>query len=490
MLKTILISIQAPLLLPAFAMSEIHANNEFSVNYNNVDGAGKSRTSLTQGINYLEMFNIYGNGQKGKWNYNYSFGLKATDDPRNDAKSLSLTNFNANITDNRHTLKTGDIFDSFTRYTMVSSLKGFEYKYRGTSARNPETALIFGYAYPRWDSVWKDPETTVVRRRVAGGKIKGKITDDLTAGFNYVSAKDTDRRNASDTLYDSLAYSFDFEYNPLPGLTVSAERAMSDTTTRSNAKSAYTGHATRIEATGDGAPSKVTIEFENITPNFTSLMGSAVSDRRKFKGEWIYDYDKNIKVKTSLLWYRNNLDSQVNSTTRSWQPQIGASVKRIFPKRRYSYLDLYYKFDRQYGAGQSLSNHMLNASYRDRFSGIDNTSNVTYVFRKIENSIAKSAEITFNTSFSRDYYRENCTLRPSLNLGARRSRDRLAFATDIMYEYSLGLGFEHAPTNISGDLRLGKNTINNENGTDSGKFLLAAGAKQAQNNKCFHARRL
>ncbi len=363
-MKNILICAAALCLftLNVFAENKIHGSNEFSVNYNNLDGPGKTSSSLTQGARYLENLNLYGNGSKNSWNYNYSFGLKATDDKKNDLKTFSLTNLNSKITNNIHTLNTGDVFESFTRYSLGSPLKGLSYNLSPKNKSSFNITALHGIAYPRWDSFWGDPEVKTVKRTVSGIRTKKILTDDIEAGFNYVFTKDTDRQSSSDGLYDAKTYSFDFEYDPMPGLTVNAERAQSDSDYSSSAGTAYSsskGHATRIEAIGDGYPSRVVMEYENVSPYFISLLGSAISDRRKFKSSWRYNYSKKTTMNWSFLWYRNNLDSQLTSTTRSWKPQIGIAIKRIFPKRRYSFVDFYYKFDQQYGAGQSSSNHYL-----------------------------------------------------------------------------------------------------------------------------------
>lgn len=70
--------------------AEFHASNEFSAYYNDVSGAGKSQSSLTDGPGYLDTLNLYGLGEKKGLKYNYNLGLKFTDDRKNDIKTFRL----------------------------------------------------------------------------------------------------------------------------------------------------------------------------------------------------------------------------------------------------------------------------------------------------------------------------------------------------------------------------------------------------------------
>ena len=127
--------------------SEFHATNEFSVVSNELNGPGKSASSLTKGLNYLEVLNLYGSGVKGAWTYNYTAGGKATDDLRNDSKKLSLTNIQGRATDNVHTVTVGDVFESFSQYALATSLKGASYRFLKEGTKLPEVTGVFGWAY-------------------------------------------------------------------------------------------------------------------------------------------------------------------------------------------------------------------------------------------------------------------------------------------------------------------------------------------------------
>ena len=457
--------------------SEFHATNEFSVVSNEISGAGKSASSLTKGLNYLEVLNLYGNGTKGAWTYNYTAGGKATDDLRNDSKKLSLTNIQGRATNNVHTVTVGDVFESFSQYALATSIKGGSYRFLKEGTRLPEVTGVFGWAYPRWDSVWKDPVTRTVSRQAAGLRVKESFNGDLWAGLSAVSAKDTGRISAADALYDAKNYTLDFSYLPMPGLTAAGEYSLSDAELSASAgaaKASSKGNAARLELVGDADPSRVSLEYENVEPDFYSALGSASPDRRKIKSKWRYKYTKRVTFTSGLLWYRNNLDgNNAAGTTYNWKPELSAAIKKPFSGRPYSFADLSYKFDRKYGAGSSGADHYLNANYRDRFGELDSDTNLGYTLYKTKTAVRDAREVNFNTSLNSRHQVKSVVLKPSVNLGTWYSKDELADETDKLYEYSLGLGFEAPDANLTSDLRFGANMLRKSaaNTDDSDKFF-------------------
>ncbi|MDD5209692.1 MAG: hypothetical protein PHV36_09915 [Elusimicrobiales bacterium] len=464
------------------AGAEFHASNEFSFTQNEMSGPGKAASSLSKGLNYLEILNLYGNGTKGAWNYNYTVGAKATDDDRSDPKRVSLTSLQGRVTNNIHTLAVGDVFESFSQYSLATSLKGGSYRFFKEGTRLPEITGVFGWAYPRWDSVWKDPLTRSINRQAAGLRVKENFNGDLWAGLSAVSAKDTGRLASSDALYDAKNYTMDFNYIPMPGLTAAGEYSMSDSGLSASAGAAKVsakGTAGRFELVGDADPSRVSLEYENVEPDFYSALGSATPDRRKAKARWRYKASKRVTVTSGLLWYRNNLDGANSAgTTRNWKPEISAAVKKPFASRPYSFADVSYKFDRKYGAGSSGADHYMNLNYRDRFGALDSDTNLGYTLYKTKTAVRDAKELNFNTSLNSRHEAGSVVLKPAVNLGAWYSRDELSETTDKLYEYSLGLGLEAPGAKLTADLRAGQNRLvkSAAGSDDSKKFFAALGA--------------
>ncbi len=456
----------------AKAESEIHFSNELSATHNSISGPGKKNSSLTGGLNFLDTLSAYGSGSTEKgWEYSYNTGIKATDDPRMDAKKVSLTSLQGRLTDKTHTLSAGDVFESFSQYSLASSLKGGAYKFLKDGSGLPELTAVFGWAYPRWDSLWRDPDTRTVKRQVWGSRLKKDLLTDLSAGISMVGVKDTDRQSAGDSKYDGSNLTLDLAYDPIPGLTITGEHSRSDYDERTGGTSDK-GTATRVEAVGDTDPSRVSMEYERVEPDFLSPMGSSTPDRLKFKTKWRYKATKRVTVNSGLLWYRNNLDGQLAGTSRFWKPEVSVAVKRPLAARPYSFADLSYKFDRKYGASGSASDHYLNANWRDRYGELDHDMNLGYTMYDAK-GVREADEVNFNTSLNTRLQKGDFAWKPSLNLGAWYSSDELTDFVDKVYEYSLGLGFEAPEKNLNADLRFGRNMLEKEDSAqdDSGRFF-------------------
>lgn len=444
-----------------YAENEVHLSNEFSVTHNDVTGPGSASSSLTEGFSYLNVLGIYGSGNIRQYDYSFNFGGKATDDIRNDAKTFSLTNLQGRISDKINTINMGDTFESFSQYSLSTAVKGASYRFYNEMTNTPEITLVSGLVYPRWDNVWRDYETRTIERKAFGGRIKYNFTSDFNAGFSVVGSEDDNRINTTDALYDSRIYSLDMEYRPIPGLTLRAESAVNETKVSEQEGADYTkdhGYAYKAEAIGDGGPSRVSLEYEKVSPDFQTLLGSATPDREKAKAKWRYKYSKNVSINTGFLWFRDNLEDHKAFTTHNYKPQAGITVKKLF-NRKYSVVAMSYKLDRKYGDDTSTTDHITNFNYRDRFGIFDSDTNLGYTIYSTKTGIRDSREYTYNTIVSSRHTLDKFILKPSLYLGGWTSSDELADTKDMIYEYSLGLGLDIPDMKITSDFKVGWNRL-------------------------------
>lgn len=451
----------------ALAEHEIHGSNEFSVTYNDISGPGSDQSSLTEGARYLEILNLYGNGAAGSFDYNWNVGAKATDDKRNDPKTFSLTNLQGHLTNEIHTLTVGDTFESFSQYALNTAVKGASYKFVSKEAMVPEISLLYGVAYSRWDNMWG---VDAIERQAIGGKIKQKLGEDFWAGFSAVKTLDHVRVMESD-LVDEQTYTIDFEYRPIPGLTVQGESSWADgeISTDDDETNKFSGNASKLVAIGDGGPSRVTLEYERVEPNFKTMLGSATPDREKAKGKWRYKYTRDLAITTAMLWYRNNLDGQLGNTTDHYKPEIGVNIKRPF-NRQYAVADLSYKFDYTDSQTVHTVDQFINTSYRDRFGVFDSDTNLGVIFYDTRET-RDAQEYTYNTCLSSRHTIGAIVLKPTIYLGGWTSEDELAAQTDQIYEYSLGLGVDIAAIKITSNVKVGENRLDKEVGTDTSKIF-------------------
>ncbi len=458
------VMVSAVVPLNATAEHEIHGSNDFSVTYNDVSGPGRDQSSLTRGTKYLDEMSVFGNGRLGSVDYNWTVGGKATDDRRNDPKNFSLTNLQGRFTDKIHALTIGDTFESFSQYALNTAVKGSSYKYsRGGYV--PEISLIYGLAYPRWDNIWG---TKTTERQIFGGKIKqALLQDELWIGFSGVQTID---HKGTSSLYDGNVFTGDWEYRPIPGLVIRGESSFSYY--GQEQPGVYTetnGYAHKVEAVGDADPSRVSIEYELVSPRYLTLAGSATPDREKVKSKWRYKYAKDLTMNFGFLWFHDNIDGQKTAgRTDRYKPEAGITIKRLF-SRQYAVADLSYKLDIATGVTKS-TDHFVNLNYRDRFGLFDSDTNFGIIRYDITGS-RRSFEYTYNTALSSRHSLGAVVLKPSLYLGGWTANEELAApqATDQIYEYSAGLGVDIPSVKITSNLKVGENRLVKQVGTDTAK---------------------
>ncbi|MBP6941409.1 MAG: hypothetical protein KBB65_06525 [Syntrophorhabdaceae bacterium] len=457
---------------PAYAAdNEVHFSNEFSYTYNDITGpGGDDSSSLTRGFRYLNIFGFMGNGTVRELEYNFNLGFKATDDRRNDVATFSPTNIQGRMTNKIHTVNAGDTFESFSQYSLSTAVKGASYRYFNEQKNSPEITMVYGYVLPRWDTIWGGIETRAIERTAYGMRIKQNFSPNIWAGISYVQAKDRPgtRIMSTDPIYDSNNYTVDAEYKPIPGLAFRGEFSTSRTTMSPSSLGGQNedrthGTASRIEAVGEGGPSRVSLEYERVSTEFQSILGSATPDREKIKSKWRYTMTKNIMLNLGLLWFRDNLDGQKAYRTDSYTPEVGFTFKNLLG-RQSATADLAYRYDRKFGAGNgsgiSTADHMTTLNYRDRFGPVDSDANVGYTIYSTERDQRQAKEYTYNLSLnSRHEIGEAYVVKPVVYLGGMTSRDDLALETDRIYEYSFGMGFELLKLKLNSDFRIGQNVL-------------------------------
>ncbi len=169
------------------------------------------------------------------------------------------------------------------------------------------------------------------------------------------------------------------------------------------------------------------------------------------------------------MWYRNNLERQkADGTTHYYKPEFGVTIKNLFG-RQYATTDISYKLSRSHN-NTSKTDHVMNLNYRDRFGPFDFDGNLGYTSYDTKGtSRSKSYELTYNGSLSSRHTLGDYILKPSFYLGGWSLRNELEDNSDIIYEYSLGLGLEIPKYNLTSDLKFGMNKLEKDVGDDSQK---------------------
>jgi hypothetical protein len=452
----------------ALAQPEFHVSNEFAVTASDVSGPGDRQSSLSEGARYLNVLGLNGSGKLGGYDYRFTLGAKATDDDRNDPSGLTLTNLQGRIGDGRHTLTLGDAFESFSQYALNTAVKGGSWRYADSAnPGGPELTVLHGLAVSRWDNLWDLP---VLERRVTAARAKQAFGDEVVLGVSAVRTSDGNVPAGVSRL-DGHTTTLDAEYRPIPGLTLRAETSFSgyDEEQATGVVQQSDGNALRLEAVGDADPSRVSLEYERVAPDYVTLAGSATADREKFKAKWRYKHTRDVTWNFGALWFHDNLDGQKAQRTDYTRPEVEVNVRRL-GGRQYASGTLSYKLDRSENSTATTRDQFLNANYRDRFGDVDSESNLGVTFYRTTNA-RDAREVTANTSLGSRHTVGGVVLKPVLYLGAWNNRDELAAprASDRIVEYSAGLGCDVPAWKLTSNVKLGENRLDKSAGTDSQK---------------------
>lgn len=448
--------------------------NDFSINYNGVTGPGQSKSNLTEGLNYLDILSVYGGGQVDGTQYDFNIGGKMTDDENLDIKQYSLTHFNFRYTTPYQAINFGDTFEFLSPFTLSTAVKGASYKYRGgPSPWLPQVTMLYGRAMPRWDALWGGSDTESTQREVYGARVMYALPFALKTGVNVVSAQDADPVPIQSDLYDIGVYSVDFDFRPIPELTISGESAFNDTrVARQNGPidERYDGRAYRIKAIGEYASFRLAAEYERITPEFENPMGSAFSDREKVKFSGQYQFNKKIHLYTNLLWFRDNLnDQKPEGRTDVWRPEVAVAYNTVFNRPDAAAKLSYRKEIAERGSDRLKFDDLFNLNYRDAFGLIETDTNLGYNLRRHENGAAETEEFVYNTTLRSYLETAHVVFKPNLHLGGWRLRDELSIDDDRALQYAVGLGIDWPEKRLTSSMSVGINELKIEGGDDSTK---------------------
>lgn len=453
---------------------DIELENDFSVYYNGVSGPGKSDSSLTEGLNYLDTLSVYGDGRVDDASYNFNITGRITDDENHDIKRYSLANVNFQWTTPYHAVNIGDTYEFFSPYTLTTAVKGASYKYRGDAGPwTPQVKMLWGHATPRWDSLWGGTETEVTERTVYGTRLMYNLPFGLKAGASAVYSDDSEPVAPDGELYDNSVYSLELDYQPFEELLIAGESAFNDsrvTSQENRSGEALDGNALRIRAAGELEPFLIKMEYERVTPEFDNPLGSAVADREKVKFNGQCELNKNIQVYTNFLWFRDNLDGQKSDgRTDVWRPEVALAYNNLF-SRPEGFAKLTYRKELSERESERVKfDDLFYLNYRDEFGIIETDTNLGYSLRNHEDESIDNEEFTYNTTLQSLLSVNRFEFKPNIHLGGWTLKDELSTAEDRAYKYSCGLGIGIPGYRITSSMAVGVNELKINDGDDSTK---------------------
>jgi len=468
---------------PAWAevQEETQVALDITANQNWVSGPGAAQSTLSVDRHFSSDFSYSYQRTDGYKISTFSFHGRGTDDRSIDSQTWSLSNLDYGWSDKSRRFTLGDVMADFSTYSLSGSLKGASFNFNPSSSqsgqiRKPEINLVYGVSYPRWENFWGGADHKAIKRMVSGVNLRQSISDKADFGVSVVRTGDSPRLANWDELLHNNVYSFNWELRPQERITFKGESAFSNTTkspSQGVTDEHSTGRAHHFSFNKESHRRKWSYEYELVTPNFNSPLGSAITDQERMKFNWTSTMSPDFSMNAGIAWYRNKLDgSSQPYRTDMYQPELTFSFTAPFA-REDATLDFGMRLDRRYGGGISTFDRLLTAAYRDTFGKVDADISLDYAIADTApyDYGIKNKDLAFNITLGTSIKNKTYILNPTLNVSYTRNSDVLNHYRDRMFEAALGMGYERPQDNLSINLKVGRNQNLRQVTPDSGKWF-------------------
>jgi hypothetical protein len=313
--------------------TKLAVGSEFLEYDNRVTGSDPGGSFLTPGRHTQEALTLLLNTSLDGVAYEGALDGRATDDPRVDQKRFNLKRFYVKEDTTTYSAVVGDFLGSFSDYTLGKSLKGASYTRKWEKT---QLTMLGGIDKTNWDDLWNNNPEETVDRQVWGARAQRQVGDDGQVGANVVWAKDERARfNSSAPAVDQRVASVDWALPRYHRLSLTGESAYSlsqtDLPTSDDLGNPVELHSTsygwahKIRARYSYGRFKTVDDFERVSPNFQTTVGSASPDLVRWKT------DNTVTISGPWKWivlrytyFHNNLynvDGANTATTR--MPETG-----------------------------------------------------------------------------------------------------------------------------------------------------------------------
>lgn len=306
--------------------------------YHNITGPGRQASFLDEGGHVMTDLELRTLGSWGsRWNTELNSMVRLTQSRRYDPEDFSVQylQFTASDATNRITL--GDYYASLSQYSLNRGIKGLGYQ--KTFGRHKYVRVVGGSFHARWDHLFERNQQEPVDRNVVG--VRGQYGEDnYFLGLNLVTAwdRDGDPGRTLETTYRQILPSVDWEYRAR-GLRLSGEHAYAPTrkqATPDRDNERITGTANRVNAHASLGKLRLRARTEHVTPDFVTMGGGAALDRFRVFVRGDYRLTRTWSLYAGTDWYRNNLESQLEATTKTFIPEAGVRARGLFDRRSLS----------------------------------------------------------------------------------------------------------------------------------------------------------
>lgn len=428
----------------------LSGQNRFSAYNNSISGAGADSSFLTRGLHYQDDLSLNLDSARDKSaRWAFALDMRFTEDKRVDSKKLIPQRISYDRWSPGRQITVGDFYGNFTQYSFNQNVKGMrwiEQKIAGV-----EMTAVGGMVKNRWDELWEKGEFESLNREVEAVRARwtGPMASEI--GTQLVLTQDQRTPGSVADAYSQKLFGFSWALPSNADLSISGESAWSSAGINKygTTDSSKWGGAHKVSARLKIGGWKSANEYENVGADFTTTVGAASSDLRRWLTKNQIRIAPGIDALINISGYRNNLDGQSQDTVRTLSPEGGIRWNAAFNRPA---LNLDAKIRRRrvlhtYGAAEQRELSGI-LSLSDQWGPLNGT--LDYEHRN-EERIGQQKNIRDLLGFGLSgFYRvQEIILRPFAKWNLDKDRDATASANNKAAQAYFGLAAENITPRLS-----------------------------------------
>nr|MDA8130248.1 hypothetical protein [Elusimicrobiota bacterium] len=422
----------------------------FSVYNNRVSGPGSGNSFLARGTRYQDNLSLNLDSEReAAEGWSLALDLLVTDDDSVDHKKVVARRVSYDRRSPGRQVTAGDLYGNFTQYSLNQSVKGLRWVERQGAA--VEVSAVAGLVKNRWDELFEKGSYEVLNREVEG--VRARWTGPMASEIGAQAVLTQDQRvpGATADAYRQRLFGFNWALPSNSDLSVSGESAWSGVgiDKHNAADSSRSDSAHRVSVRLKAGPWSSSNEYENVGPGFTTTVGAAAPDLRRWLTRNRVRVAPGMDALVNLSGYRNNLDGAQPDTVRALSPEAGLRWSAAFNRPT---LDLEARVRQRRAVHSSATAEQRELSgilsLSDRWGPLSGTFD--YEHRNEERvGQQKNSRDLFGFGLSGFYRLRDVILRPSVKWNLERDRDRTASVYNATAQSYLGLSAENLAPGVS-----------------------------------------
>jgi len=325
-----------------FKNFELHGEERFGIYYNKIRG-NKNNAQIDEGPQFLQELDLIlqHHGAHGR-EFEMVFNSRLTDDKYVDTEHASIVDFHITQSGESYLFTLGDYLGTLSDFTFNQALRGVYAEKSFSSLRGLKIVALAGVMNDRWEAFWKNLESESYARYYEGARISFNPLKPLTLGFNFINGSDDPGSvpNSTSPSLENRVGSIDFSLNLLDNsLAFGGEAAWSWFESRETVWNTDYGMPAREGSLTDSAyklsgsyqKEKYALNggYSRVEPKFRSIGGMSSPDTEEYYATADYTPIPQIGLEVGYRASRDNLDGQLDTTTRNKMPEFSITFQEI-----------------------------------------------------------------------------------------------------------------------------------------------------------------